>query len=102
MKFGEGLEALGTDEYFNNGKMYLGVFEQSSVEHVELPSTLKRIEYSAFRECKNLKNIELPERLEYIGKCCFGESRLERVKFPASLRTVAQAAFAECKSLKAV
>ena len=48
MKFNEGLEVLGTNEYDDDGSMYLGVFQDSSVEHVELPSTLKRIEYCAF------------------------------------------------------
>ena len=48
VKFGEGLETLGTDEYPDNGKNWHGAFEGSQVEHIELPSTLRRIEYSAF------------------------------------------------------
>ena len=48
VKFSEGLEVLGTDEYDDDGGMWYGVFQESSIEHVELPSTLKRIEYSAF------------------------------------------------------
>ena len=57
VKFNEGLEVLGTDEQADDGEMWYGVFEESSVEHVKLPSTLKRIEYSAFEDCKNLKHI---------------------------------------------
>ena len=68
MKFGEGLEVLGTNEYPDNGGMWCGVFEESSVERVELPATLKRIAYSAFENCEKLKHIELPNKLEYIGK----------------------------------
>ena len=102
VKFGEGLEVLGTDEYSNNGKMWCGVFEESSVEHVKLPSTLKRIEYSAFENCKNLTKIQLPENLRYIGRRCFWRSGLKNVEFPASLRTVAQTAFAKCESLRTV
>ena len=71
MKLNEGLEVLGTDEYGDDGKMYSGVFKESAIESVELPSTLKRIEYNTFYNCKNLKNIKLPERLEYVGKKCF-------------------------------
>ena len=71
VKFNAGLEVLGTDEYVENGELYYGVFEESSIEHVELPSTLRRIEYSAFESCKNLKNISLPDKLEYIGNWCF-------------------------------
>lgn len=48
VKFGEGLETLGTCDYLDDGKIWYGVFEKSSVEHVELPASLKRIEYCAF------------------------------------------------------
>ena len=67
----EGLEVLGVDEYQDNGNMWAGVFGESALEYIELPSTLERIEYNTFYGCKNLKNIELPEKLEYIGKGCF-------------------------------
>ena len=40
----EGLEALGTNEYPDDCIMYHGVFEESAVEYVGLPSTLRRIE----------------------------------------------------------
>lgn len=40
----EGLEALGTNEFPEYCIMYHGVFEESAVEYVGLPSTLRRIE----------------------------------------------------------
>lgn len=67
----EGLEVLGTDEYPDTGKVYSGVFENCSIERVELPSTLKRIESGTFMGCKNLKVINLPDKLEYIGCSAF-------------------------------
>ena len=67
----EGLETLGTDKYNTNGEMYYGAFSCSAVQNVHLPSTLKRIEYSAFKGCTDLKELTLPEGLEYIGKQCF-------------------------------
>ena len=70
VKLNEGLEVLGTDER-PGGWDWCGVFQGSAVEYVELPSTLRRIECSTFAECDNLKSIELPERLEYIGNQCF-------------------------------
>ena len=48
VKFNEGLKVLGTNEYISNNKRWRGVFEKSAVERVELPSTLKRMEYSVF------------------------------------------------------
>ena len=71
MEFGEGLEALGTDEYADDDTLLYGVFHESALESIKLPSTLKRIEYSTFENCKNLKSVDLPEKLEYIGKQCF-------------------------------
>ena len=59
-KFNEGLEVLGTDEYMDGGRMWHGVFQASSIEQVELPSTLKRIGYGAFESCNKLRSIALP------------------------------------------
>ena len=67
----EGLEILGNDEYIIDGEMYYGVFGYSAVQDVCLPATLKRIEYSAFKGCKNLSRLALPDGLEFIGKQCF-------------------------------
>lgn len=53
----EGLEVLGTDEYTKDSGRWYGVFEESSLNCIELPQTLKRIEYSTFEGCSNLKSI---------------------------------------------
>lgn len=101
-RFNEGLEVLGTDKYTKDSGLWAGVFYASALERVGLPSTLKRIEYNAFQGCENLKSIDFPKGLEYLGKNCFAKSALESVELPDSLRTVAQGAFAGCKSLKSV
>ena len=98
----EGLEVLGTDEYKDNGGYYKGVFHGSAIESVTLPSTLKRIEYDAFCKCTKLKNVQLPEGLEYVGKYCFWESALESITLPSSLKTIEQSAFYQCRNLKSV
>ena len=95
-----GLEVLGTSEQKPNGERYSGVFEGSGLERVVFPSTLKRIEFSAFCGCARLKNINLPEGLEHIGMSSFSGTGIEYVEFPASLRTIEQCAFCLCKSLK--
>ena len=59
-----------------------GVFQESGVERIEMPSTLKRIEYNAFQSCKRLKSITLPDKLEYVGECCFWRSGLQEVRIP--------------------
>ena len=80
--------------------MYRGVFQECALRSVRLPSTLTRIEYRTFMDCKELKAVDLPEGLNYIGTSCFYRTGLESVEFPTSLRTLCQAAFAVCKSLR--
>ena len=96
----EGLETLGTDEFKPDGDLYSGVFQNSGLRDVKLPSTLKKIEYSVFTGCENLKAVYFPEGLEYLGTFCFLQSGLESVDFPASLRTISQGSFSLCESLK--
>ena len=72
------------------------------MENVELPSTLKRIEYNAFDGCSKLSTVRLPEGLEYIGKSCFSRSAISSIDFPSSLKTIAQGVFASCENLRTV
>ena len=47
----EGLERLGTEEYKPDGEMYSGAFQESGLERVRFPFTLKKIEDKAFLRC---------------------------------------------------
>ena len=58
---------MGINEYHDDTQ-WPGVFEDSAVERVALPSTLKKIEYSAFSGCRNLRDVLLPEGFETIGR----------------------------------
>ena len=89
----EGLKALGTDEYKSDGKGYLGVFQESGLRRVRLPSTLKKIEYKVFAACKCLECVGLPEKLEHIGKWCFSDSGLESISLPDTLKTIEDGTF---------
>ena len=72
------------------------------MENVRLPSTLRRIEYSAFEGCGCLRHITLPERLECVGRKCFCQSALEVVEVPPALNTVGRKAFATRCCLKKI
>lgn len=43
---------------------------------IQFPSSLKKIGDASFYACNRLEAIDLPERLEYIGICAFGNSML--------------------------
>ena len=59
----DGLEVLGTDETYTDNERYGGVFEGSALEDIRLPSTLKTIKYSAFKNCDRLATISLPDKI---------------------------------------
>lgn len=67
-----------------------------------MPSTLKRMGCETFADCRNLKSVQLPEKLEYIGKGCFRESALESVALPSALKVVEKSTFYWCDNLKDV
>ena len=73
----EGLEVLGTDEYLEDIDCEKGVFRRTALKSVELPSTLRRIEFGAFCSCEDLKDVTLPDGLEYIGNAAFADSELD-------------------------
>ena len=79
-----------------------GAFQESALESVRLPSTLKRIEYRTFMGCRNLKTVELPDGLEYIGEECFYKSWLESIRIPPALKTIETRTFYDCKNLSRV
>lgn len=100
--FSEGIEKLGSDEYPDDylPQAYHGVFEESALENIELPSTLKVIGYKAFMGCRNLESIRLPSRLECIEKLSFAKSGLRSIVIPGSVRTVFQETFFACENLR--
>ena len=49
-----------------------------------------------------MKSINLPGRLEYIGKCCFNESGLELVNLLHGVKIIDESAFYQCENLKSM
>ena len=74
----------------NDGLQTLGhgAFQRSEVESVRLPSTLGKLEYATFLDCKKLQHVDLPGRLEEIGANCFRESGLEEVFIPINVHVL--------------
>lgn len=98
----EGLEQLGTDECDDDGYECQGVFQNSAVCCVKLPSTLRRIARSTFQGCKNLDTITLPALLETIGESCFCGSGIVRIEIPPRVEEVKNSVFRDCDALREV
>ena len=72
------------------------------LEHIELPEGLIRIAFSAFRRCKSLKRINIPSTVVGIGFDAFLEcEKLCHIILPQGLQTLGHA-FRYCKSLQTI
>lgn len=84
------------------GKLDINAFEESGVEEVVLPSTLKTLKSYTFHNCYNLKKLVLPLGLEYIDFDCFYTSGLKEILLPATLKQTDRRAFRMARRLKTV
>ena len=77
-----------------------GFFMGENIKSVYIPSSVKRIEKEAFRDCKNLVSITFSEGLEEIGEHAFsGCKKLTSIHFPSSLRIIGNEALYGCMKL---
>lgn len=78
-------------------------FMGTNVIHVHLPSTMRVIGASAFRECESLTTVIMNDGLEAIEHSAFERCwMLSSIKLPESLRVIESSAFEKCVSLTAV
>ena len=77
----------------------------SSLETVtfEENSQMTEFSYSCFYGCTSLKNIELPDSLEYIADTCFYNcTSLTEITIPSSVEFIASDAFYNCPNLTTI
>lgn len=98
----EGLEKLGEKEIINSEKVEGEVFSDTAIKSIRLPSTLKRVEARMFESCQNLKRVEIPSGVEYIGTECFMDSGIKKITLPDTLKKIGKDAFDDCPSLRTV
>ena len=70
-----------------------------SLKNIVLPKNLRRIEDGAFY-MSNIKTINFPESLEFIGKRAFVETDIEQVQLDSV--KLSEGCFANCKKIKKV
>lgn len=95
-----------TVSYQNRTFRIIGIadaaFKNSNITSISLPNSMRLICSEAFRNCSNLKSVDFPDSLVYIGTAAFRQSGLEALVLPDNVRVVDVAAFADCSSLRTV
>ena len=76
-------------------------FRSTSIENLDLPSTLETIEENSIWECEKLKRLVLPDNVSSIGDEAFeGCLSLEEIKLNEGLKQIGTEAFSGCDKLK--
>ena len=81
----------------------IDTLDNSSVENVVIPDSVKRIKRKAFLDYVNLKTVTLSNSLDDIESRTFmGCSGIEKIEIPDSVKSIETLAFADCTGLKDV
>lgn len=74
-----------------------------NITEVNLPDSIEQIGTDAFSQCKALQNIYLSENIEIIGSSAFSNcSSLTEVRLPSKLKKVNSSTFSGCSNLMQV
>ena len=79
------------------------VLQKTKVERVKMEETVTAIDKEAFRECKNLTDIDMPESVERIGESAFnGCSEVKQIGLPKNVNSIGNGAFTGCTEMSSV
>lgn len=86
---------------YNKEKTELLKCPASHSGELNFPTTLRKISPNAFRECKNLTKVELPNGVAEVGDCAFfGCSSLKELVLPATIEKLGDNVFAHSFNLE--
>ncbi len=108
----EGLVVIGNEAFRGSGvktvslpstltSMGTGAFREcKSLTGMVLPDVLKDIKEYTFSECTNLKTLSLGNQIETIEKYAFNGIAIENLSIPQTMKSIGQYAFDNCALLK--
>lgn len=89
--------------YKNNFKELIRFPQANPEESYTMPDTVETIHDDAFKDCKNLKNLEIHGEVKTIPSGAFsGACSLETIALPASITTIEQLNFTKMPNLRTV
>lgn len=75
-------------------------YENTAIEEVSIPNTIKKIDTSAFDGCTSLKRVTIDSGVETIMTCAFANTAIESIFIPDTVTTMGAAVFDGCNSMK--
>lgn len=79
--------------------LFYGTFRNTGLTHCELPDYVDKIQY-IFQETKDLKTVDLPKYLNFMGSSNFTNSGIESIIIPDNIKKIQQTDFSRCENLK--
>lgn len=80
-----------------------GAFILAPVTEIVLPDSITMIDPIAFRDCKYLRTVNIPNNLEYLGWNAFGNcTALQKIEMDSPMLRISSAAFMNCGITEAV
>lgn len=82
----------------------MGAFEGcSSLQSINIPESVTRIEKNTFRDCEVLTNLVLPKNINFLGEESLAHcSALTSIVIPNAVTSIGKSAFSMCWSLNSV
>lgn len=86
----------------------VSVANDKNIESITIPNTyngrkITRIKANGFKDCKNLKEINLPAGLTFVGYSAFENCEsLESITIPKGIEVINSNLFGNCKNLKSI
>jgi len=77
-------------------------FENTHLEQVIIPGSVREIGEEAFWGCNNLKNVFINEGVEIIEDCAFMRSGLAKIHLPETLKKLGDSVFFYCENLESI
>ena len=79
-------------------------YKETDYERVFVPKSITKIEDSAFKNCKKLKEVVFEEgsKLEEIRYGCFVGNKLEEITLPKTLKEIDNYVFDGCNNLRTI
>lgn len=74
-------------------KYAAGVFEETALEDIKIPSTVTCMNDRTFYRCKNLTTVDIPDEFKYVGHNCFFGTKMTEITVPAALKAAGVMAF---------